>query len=157
MSELVETALRLLLRSQRKREKIVALPSFRSGGALVDIADHESSTKPWKAGSARGRQQCTGFLRRRHRLAVSCPLPRLARAQRVRPDAWDTAWGYFTSFCTSRTQRQRMRRYEQIVGANGLAGSLETCSELSVFGIGGLLEGEHIDGTQDGVGLRCQP
>jgi len=38
MSELVETALRLLLRSQRKREKIVALPSFRSGGALVDIA-----------------------------------------------------------------------------------------------------------------------
>lgn len=50
-----------------------------------------------------------------------------------------------------------MRRYEQIVGANGLAGSLETCSELSVFGIGGLLEGEHIDGMQDGVELRCQP
>jgi hypothetical protein len=42
MSELVETALRLLLRSQRKREKIVALPSFRSGGALVDIADRDA-------------------------------------------------------------------------------------------------------------------
>ncbi len=41
MSELVETALRLLLRSQRKREKIVALPSFQSGGALVDIADRD--------------------------------------------------------------------------------------------------------------------
>ncbi len=42
MSELVETALRLLLRTQRKREKIVALPSFQSGGALVDIADRDA-------------------------------------------------------------------------------------------------------------------
>ena len=42
MSELVETALRLLLRSQRKREKIVTLPSFHSGGALVDIADRDA-------------------------------------------------------------------------------------------------------------------
>ena len=39
MSELVETALRLLLRSHRKREKLVALPTFHSGGVLVDIAD----------------------------------------------------------------------------------------------------------------------
>jgi len=39
MSELVETALRLLLRSYRKREKLVALPTFHSGGVLVDIAD----------------------------------------------------------------------------------------------------------------------
>ena len=42
MSELVESALRLLLRSQRKRSKIVALPTFHSGGALVDIADHDA-------------------------------------------------------------------------------------------------------------------
>ncbi|MGD0334691.1 MAG: DUF6364 family protein [Xanthobacteraceae bacterium] len=42
MSELVEMALRLLLRSQRKREEIVALQSFRSGGALVDIADRDA-------------------------------------------------------------------------------------------------------------------
>jgi len=42
MSELVETALRLLLRSRQKREKIVALPSLRSGGALVDIADRDA-------------------------------------------------------------------------------------------------------------------
>ncbi len=42
MSELVETALRLLLRSQRKREKIVALPSVHSGGTLVDIADRDA-------------------------------------------------------------------------------------------------------------------
>ena len=42
MSELVETALRLLLRSKRKREKIGALPSFRSGGTLVDIADRDA-------------------------------------------------------------------------------------------------------------------
>ena len=42
MSELVETALRLLLRSQRKRGSIPALPSFRSGGTLVDIADRDA-------------------------------------------------------------------------------------------------------------------
>jgi Arc/MetJ family transcription regulator len=42
MSELVESALRLLLRPQRKRHKIVALPTFRSGGALVDIADRDA-------------------------------------------------------------------------------------------------------------------
>jgi hypothetical protein len=42
MSELVESALRLLLRSQRKRQKILALPTFHSGGALVDIADRDA-------------------------------------------------------------------------------------------------------------------
>jgi metal-responsive CopG/Arc/MetJ family transcriptional regulator len=42
MSELVESALRLLLRAQRKQQKIVALPIFRSGGTLVDIADREA-------------------------------------------------------------------------------------------------------------------
>jgi len=42
MSELVESALRLLLRSQRKRQKVVGLPTFRSGGALVDIADRDA-------------------------------------------------------------------------------------------------------------------
>jgi Arc/MetJ family transcription regulator len=42
MSEMVETALRLLLRSQRKRETIPALPTFRSGGAFVDIADRDA-------------------------------------------------------------------------------------------------------------------
>ena len=42
MSELVETALRLLLRSQRKREKIPALPTFRSGGTRVNIADRDA-------------------------------------------------------------------------------------------------------------------
>jgi hypothetical protein len=39
MSELVETALRLLLRSQRKRATLPELPMFHSGGTLVDIAD----------------------------------------------------------------------------------------------------------------------
>lgn len=42
MSEMVETALRLLLRSQRRREKVPALPMFRSGGTIVDIADREA-------------------------------------------------------------------------------------------------------------------
>ena len=39
MSELVETALRLLFRSGRKAAELEPLPSFRSGGALVDVAD----------------------------------------------------------------------------------------------------------------------
>ena len=42
MSDLVESALRLLLRAQCKQEIIVALPTFRSGGALVDIADRDA-------------------------------------------------------------------------------------------------------------------
>ncbi|MFZ1149859.1 MAG: ribbon-helix-helix protein, CopG family [Xanthobacteraceae bacterium] len=42
MSELVESALRLSLRSRRKRQKVVALPTFQSGGALVDIADRDA-------------------------------------------------------------------------------------------------------------------
>jgi hypothetical protein len=42
MSEMVESALRLLLRSQRQREKIESLPTFHSGGALVDIADRDA-------------------------------------------------------------------------------------------------------------------
>jgi Ribbon-helix-helix protein, copG family len=42
MSELVETALRLLLASRRKRGRSPALPKFRSGGALVDVADRDA-------------------------------------------------------------------------------------------------------------------
>jgi hypothetical protein len=49
MSELVETALRLLLRSQKKRGKLPVLPSFRSGGALVDVADRDALHHAMKA------------------------------------------------------------------------------------------------------------
>jgi hypothetical protein len=42
MSEMVETALRLLLRAQRKRATVPELPTFRSGGALVDVADRDA-------------------------------------------------------------------------------------------------------------------
>jgi hypothetical protein len=42
MSELVETALRMLFRPQKKKEEIPPLPTFRSGGTLVDIADREA-------------------------------------------------------------------------------------------------------------------
>ena len=42
MSELVETALRLLLHTQRKQGAVPPLPTFRSGGALVDIADRDA-------------------------------------------------------------------------------------------------------------------
>jgi hypothetical protein len=42
MSDLVETALRLLLRSPRRRDALPPLQSFRSGGALVDIADRDA-------------------------------------------------------------------------------------------------------------------
>ncbi len=42
MSELVETALRLLLRTQKTRTKIKPLPTFHGGGELVDIADRNA-------------------------------------------------------------------------------------------------------------------
>jgi len=44
MSELVATALRLLFRSQKGRGHIEpsALPTFKSGGTLVDVADREA-------------------------------------------------------------------------------------------------------------------
>lgn len=42
MSELVETALRRLLEARPDRAELSPLPSFRSGGALVDIADREA-------------------------------------------------------------------------------------------------------------------
>jgi hypothetical protein len=42
MSELVETALRLLLRSRPKRGGLPELPTFRSGGELVDIANRDA-------------------------------------------------------------------------------------------------------------------
>ena len=39
MSQLVELALRLLFRSQRQRTGLPPLPTFHSGGTLVDVAD----------------------------------------------------------------------------------------------------------------------
>jgi hypothetical protein len=42
MSELVETALRLLFRTQKRRGTPPPLPTFRSGGTLVDVADREA-------------------------------------------------------------------------------------------------------------------
>jgi plasmid stability protein len=39
MSELVETALRLMFSSRRKQKALPALLTFDSGGELVDIAD----------------------------------------------------------------------------------------------------------------------
>ena len=42
MSELVESALRLFLRASRERRRMPPLPSFDSGGALVDIADRNA-------------------------------------------------------------------------------------------------------------------
>lgn len=42
MSDLVETALRLLLQSSKQHKKLPPLPKFKSGGARVDIADREA-------------------------------------------------------------------------------------------------------------------
>jgi len=42
MSELVESALRLLFKSKKSRRDLPALPTFKSGGHLVDIADRET-------------------------------------------------------------------------------------------------------------------
>ena len=42
MSELVETALRRLLQARPEPVDLQPLPTFTSGGALVDIADREA-------------------------------------------------------------------------------------------------------------------
>jgi hypothetical protein len=42
MSELVESALRLLFQMRRKRPELPELPSFGSGGSLVDVADRRA-------------------------------------------------------------------------------------------------------------------
>ncbi len=42
MSELVETALRLLFQSRKGRADLPPLPTMRSGGAVVDIADRDA-------------------------------------------------------------------------------------------------------------------
>lgn len=42
MSELVETALRNLLGKRPDHEPLPPLPSFDSGGALVDLADRDA-------------------------------------------------------------------------------------------------------------------
>jgi len=42
MSELVETALRLLLQSKKTRDASAKLPTFKSGGHLVDISDRDA-------------------------------------------------------------------------------------------------------------------
>ncbi len=42
MSDLVETALRMLFQSAKKRGKLPALPTFRSGGARVEVADRDA-------------------------------------------------------------------------------------------------------------------
>jgi hypothetical protein len=41
MSELVESALRLLLRRSKTRTELPPLPTFKSGGQLIDVADRE--------------------------------------------------------------------------------------------------------------------
>jgi hypothetical protein len=42
MSELVETALRNLFRSQQQPVDLTPLPVFHSGGALVDVVDRDA-------------------------------------------------------------------------------------------------------------------
>lgn len=42
MSELVETALRLLFKSPKDPRKLPLLPTFKGGGHLVDIADRDA-------------------------------------------------------------------------------------------------------------------
>ena len=42
MSELMETALRLLLRAPKQPGGLPPLPTFHSGGALVDVADRDA-------------------------------------------------------------------------------------------------------------------
>jgi hypothetical protein len=42
MSDPVETALRLLFQPRKNQRKLLPLPTFKSGGPLVDVADRET-------------------------------------------------------------------------------------------------------------------
>ncbi len=42
MSELVESALRVLLKPRKKKPELPPLPTFKSGGHVVDIADRDA-------------------------------------------------------------------------------------------------------------------
>jgi hypothetical protein len=42
MSDLVETTLRLFLQPKRRSAELPPLPTFDSGGALVDVADRDA-------------------------------------------------------------------------------------------------------------------
>lgn len=42
MSELVETALRLLFQARKPAAELSSLPAMKSGGTRVDVADRES-------------------------------------------------------------------------------------------------------------------
>jgi hypothetical protein len=42
MSDLVETALRLLFRTRKSTAELTSLPILSSGGAMVDVADREA-------------------------------------------------------------------------------------------------------------------
>jgi hypothetical protein len=42
MSELVETALRLLLQAKKTSADLEPLPTFKSGGHLVDVSDRDA-------------------------------------------------------------------------------------------------------------------
>jgi hypothetical protein len=42
ISEMVETALRLLLSQKPRKRELPPLPTFNGGGALVDVADRDS-------------------------------------------------------------------------------------------------------------------
>ncbi len=42
MSDLVESALRLMFRAQRRRRELPAQPTFRSGCHLVDVSDRDA-------------------------------------------------------------------------------------------------------------------
>ena len=50
MSDLVETALRLLLQPAADREALSPMPTFRGGRELVDVADREALYRVMDAG-----------------------------------------------------------------------------------------------------------
>jgi hypothetical protein len=42
MSELIETALRKFFRPRKQSGELTPLPTFRSGGAMIDISDRDA-------------------------------------------------------------------------------------------------------------------
>jgi hypothetical protein len=117
MSELVETALRLLLSSQRKRGKIPALLKFRSGGRSSTLPTAMPCTTPWKVASA---PPSTPMCWSTPPSAISYRLPRLARAPTGGTGSWHTTCAILYELLRVTTHARVMRRPWSATGGVGL-------------------------------------
>lgn len=110
VSELVETALRGLFRSQKKPDDVPSLPSFPAAARESRLWTGMRCTRPWKGASPPRRHEHPG-------VRVRTPIRRSTRAvadgwkrQRRRADAWYTTWLILYEFLRVTTHPRVMRQ-----------------------------------------------